>query len=723
MEDKQQVLVQDPLSLKIDDKKFADVIQKRIDASKKYFDDEKHLKDRIEKNEKYYFGRQVNPDELKSYEGKWLDNVIWESEKNIKAVALSKLPDLIVKPGSDIEESKKAAEDLSKVIDTDIKRRERRQVLALAFKHLPVYFRGVIKYRWDPEVGENGDYVFEAVHPKHIVVDHTSPSNDQKDMDFIAQELELSIKELVMRFPDKKKEILAEAQKDGVHADDKGEIPEAQMATKVKVWEIWFTWYDKTENGEYERIEGVAWKYYKEILKKIKNPNWDWEGQKRTFKYDVELKEDDVRDAMIPMAEGQMNGEMMGMPEMPGMRTETLYNNYFESPEKPFIFLNTELWGDGPIDETSRVEQLVLMQYTLDERGKVVAEKLRNRTKHVFSKEGGLKAEDIEEMDLNDPDEDILIDGDVNKFHGTIPPDLPSAQEFKDYEDTRNRMFAKVGTFATRGELQSDTATTNQIGREADFTRADDLVEETINYAAEKMARAVLQMIKLRYTKEHYVRILGDDGNVIFQRVHRDMIEDGMEVQVTASGTDKIKAERRAMDMAKMQLIDPFTFYKDIGASDPKGRTEKLMLFMISPQEYMAKVVMGLKDTNAMVDELNGPGGGQQAMMDIEMMVQGQMPPIPQNVDAEYLQTLTDFMSSQDFLNLPPELQQQIGAFAQEVLAMVDQQVQAQGQPAQQFGRAKGAGGMGANMNPTAGNTSNTATNAPQLAQGSVRNL
>lgn len=719
-ENKDKIIIQDPLSLDIDDDKFADVIQKRIEASKKYFDEQKHLKDRVEKNEKYYFGRQIKPEEMKNYEGKWLDNVIWESEKNIKAVALSKLPDLIVKPGSDVEDSKSAAEQLSKVVDTDIKRRERRQVLALAFKHLPVYFRGVIKYRWDPEIGENGDYIFEVVHPKHIVVDHTSPSNDQKDMDFIAQELELSIKEAIMRFPDKKAEIIEAAKKDGVQADEKGDVPEAQMATKVKVWEIWFTWYDKTENGEYERVEGVAWKYHNKILKKIKNPNWDWKGQKRTFKYDVELKEEEVRDVTIPMAEGMMQGEMVP-GEIPGLRTETFYNNYFESPEKPFIFINSELWGDSPIDETSRVEQLVLMQYTLDNRGKTIAEKLTQRIKHVFSKEGGLKAEDIEEMDLNNPDEDILVDGDVNKVHSSIPPEMPTAQEMKDYEDTRNRMFAKAGTFATRGEVQTDVATSNQIAREADFTRADDLVEETINYAAEKMARAVLQMIKLRYTEDHYARILGDDGKVVFQRVHRDMVEDGMEVQVTASGTDKIKAERRAMDMAKLQLIDPFTFYKDIGASDPKGRTEKLMLFMSSPEQYMAQVVMGLKDTNQMATALNGPGGGQQAMMDIQMMTQGQMPPVPQNVDAEYLDTLTEFMQSPEFQALPPEVQAQIGQFAQQILSMVDQQSQAQAQPGQQFGQPKGA--TGTPVNPSAGNTSSVPTQAPQLAQGSPRNL
>ena len=67
-----------------------------------------------------------------------------------------------------------------------------------------------------------------------------------------------------------------------------------------------------------------------------------------------------------------------------------------------------------------------------------------------------------------------------------------------------------------------------------------------------------------------------------------DLVYD-QEVTITASGTDKLKAERRAVDMAKMKLIDPHTFYTDIGMSDPADRTLKLMLFLQSPAEYTGR--------------------------------------------------------------------------------------------------------------------------------------
>jgi hypothetical protein len=106
------------------------------------------------------------------------------------------------------------------------------------------------------------------------------------------------------------------------------------------------------------------------------------------------------------------------------------------------------------------------------------------------------------------------------------------------------------------------------------------------------MAEWTLQMIKLRYTDYHFRKFLGDKGQVTFMRLRGDMISDGMEVIIKASGTDKVKSKNQAMDMAKLQMIDPLSFFEDLGVSDPKGRVEKLMLFQTNPAEYMVRFAM-----------------------------------------------------------------------------------------------------------------------------------
>src|SRR3990167_10584130 len=127
------ITIRDPLSLDIKDEIFTKVLKARREESKNWFNSELDMEERIKRNLKYAAGKTVNTKDLKDYEGKWQDSVIWESEQQICAIAFSKMPDIIVKPGKEGEESQKTSEDVSKVIDTDLKRRERREGLQMAF--------------------------------------------------------------------------------------------------------------------------------------------------------------------------------------------------------------------------------------------------------------------------------------------------------------------------------------------------------------------------------------------------------------------------------------------------------------------------------------------------------------------------------------------------------------------------------------------------------------
>jgi hypothetical protein len=603
-----------PLALDIDDKELIENIDKRIEDSRDFYKEEYDLYSRREKNEVYYFGRQIMQKEkeklLKNYESKYMDNVLYEIEASIKPLAMSRLPDLMVLPGNDNETSVLTAQEVTKIVDTQIKERENRKVLGLAFKHLPVYFTGVIKILWDPEIN---DYRFVCIHPDLVDVDHTSPTNNADDMQFVSQIVPLTVEQIIMRFPDKKEEFLNELRKENGLALDQ-EIPWKLMATTIKIREVWFTWYKKHEETEWERIEGVLWKYKDVLLKKMKNPNFDYEGETRYFAYDEPGNEETKRslneqELMMVLATGQLP---------PNAKKEQVYHNYFQNPKKPFYFLGYDQWGKQPFDETSRIEQNIQNQKSLDKRGKQLEETLDHRGHNVFSKESGLTPADVEELDMNDPDEDLVVDGMVNDVHKFIPPERPDAAEFKEMDNLRQRMYAISGSQAVRGTIQTEVATTNQIAREADFTRADDLVEDTINDAAEWMAGYAMQMIKLRYTKDHFVNVLGVAGESVWIKLNRNMIMDGMIVKMKASGTDKLRAQNNAMEMAKMQMVDPYTFFMDMGLSDPEGRTERLILSKTDPIAYLQKVVKGLNTSEALA----------QALMNAELPNQGQ-PAVP----------------------------------------------------------------------------------------------
>ena len=361
-------------------------------------------------------------------------------------------------------------------------------------------------------------------------------------------------------------------------------------AFNLKIEEAWFEWKEKVEDFDPEDPDfdfkaGVLWKLGKgesaKILDKRLDPNWDWEGEDKLFFNDQPVPEE-----LIPQL------ALIGF-DVPGLEQRKVFRNYFGRPRKPFIFMGYEQYGEMPLDETSRIEENLLLQENYDTRGMQITKMIDDaKGKNVYSSKSGLKKETIEAMDVNNPDEDMYIDGDLREVHAFIKKEQPSQAMFGDLTRTRERMLAKIHISApSRGEIQSDTATTNQIARESDFTIADDISDLTINEMSTKMAEALLHMMKLRYTPEHFQKLLGVEGTETHQRLTADVIEDGMVVSIRASGTDKLKAERQAKEEASLGLTDPISYMRDTGRTDAEIRAEMSFLFQNAPELYFKRFI------------------------------------------------------------------------------------------------------------------------------------
>jgi hypothetical protein len=259
-----------------------------------------------------------------------------------------------------------------------------------------------------------------------------------------------------------------------------------------------------------------------------------------------------------------------------------------------------------PYDETSRIEQSIFLQDNVNIRGKQITELAAlAKGKNVFSTDSGLTVNDVALIDMADPNTDILVDGDLSKVHNYIPGIQPQQALFQEQEQNRQRIFTKMGTNAALRGIQSgeNTATQTQLFKESDFTRIDDEVEDTINAAAEWMADWALQFMKLFYTEDHLVSIVGKNGKLVFQKLNRDLIEDGMEVKVSASSVDKLRRKSEAFQLVSIGMIDPVQFFRDIEASDPEGRARSLMLFQTQPMMYFQNYVED-RDVEEMTQEL-----------------------------------------------------------------------------------------------------------------------
>lgn len=601
-----------PLDIAIDDTRLLRYIKNLEIEAKKHWngqvsDGGANLEARRKQNLKYLFGRQLIGRDLKEYESEFLDNVVGESEGILTALAVSKMPDIVIEAGgtgSD-PDRKLTAELLSKTEQKHIESDQNKFDLEMMFKHLPAYLVAVKKYRWDANLNGKGDIVEEVINPDHILLDHTALSSNPDEMLFVIHYVEKTAKEWAMLFPKKEEDIkkCVAAAHPSIAGDPNNE--DVLMAQKVRVAECWYDWMDKApdfdaeSNPKFDFYSGVAWMLSDSVLLgKSKNPNWDYEGHDVTT-----LNGEPVDPAMLEQLMAQ--AAMTGM-EVPGLEIKKVFNNYFKRPRKPFIFMTFEQFLRSAIDETSRIEQQIPLQKSMDVVERQTDHMVSNhKGKHIWSADAGITKKDLKKMDMNNPNVDALIKGDVDKGHAYIQPEMPPAEMFVHIRDRRDRMFSKAGAHgATRGEVTTQVATTNQISREADFTKNDHLVNKTILPVATESAKARLHMMKLRYTEKHFQELLGlDEGKYLHLRLTNDSIDDGLEVVVKASTTDKLRAERNSQMMASLGYSEPYYFMKDLNIPDAQGRAEAIFLWNSNPALWYEKVVLG-KDISMLASQV-----------------------------------------------------------------------------------------------------------------------
>jgi len=277
---------------------------------------------------------------------------------------------------------------------------------------------------------------------------------------------------------------------------------------------------------------------------------------------------------------------------------ETIYNNYFQDPEKPYFFMVYENWGKDPIGVTSRVEQVLEFQDSLNMDGSIIQDaNIRSRGKDLFDT-NAIPQVTIDELDMYDVDQAVGLDvpagSSIDNVHSRLEGKPATQQQYRSMSDNRQKAFEMLGVGqSVRGISGGDTTLgQEQMNREGDYSVADDRVEDTINACAEWQARWSMQFIKMFYTKPHMRHILGKDGEVLHARLTQDMVDDGMEVIVSASGVDKLKTQRLAIENAKMGLSDPLSYFEDSGQANPKERAKRVMLFKMMPQLYLQEYVM-----------------------------------------------------------------------------------------------------------------------------------
>ena len=539
------------LEIKTPDSELISNFKRWIEDSEAYWNNPKkfNLANKRKRNKNYYLGKQIDTDQLYSYQVPFIDNELFVATETITAYTTSGTPSAEVCPQDDTIQSKVMAEDLEWALNTHAEKFDLASKMEAVERNLYLKYVGVIKLRYDTNID---DIVPEVIDPCDIVFDKSCKQGANPL--FLCEKCTATVQQLMNMFPGKKNQIMSEL--------GRQRSTSKLMGTVVTYNEVWFT---QIKDGE--EIECVAWYFKDLLLDKKKNPN---------FLYDED---------------------------------GTQITNFLPRPMKPYIIFNYMNDGTHIIDQTSPFEQAIPLQDILNKRGRQIIENADTANSMLVLKSGAIPTEEAENI-TRDPNQILVLTGQkerpISDAFNVIEPHLLPQYVINDKNDVRSVIHSIMGTPAQfRGEDgKAGTLGEAQMLRSQASGRQDAIIR-ALERGLDTYFKLLVQMMKVWYDSPKKFACKDNDGKFMYIELSRERIPDVAYVTVEHGTTvkpDKKRQEDIAMSLAKMGLIDPYNLFKDLGLKNADSRYDTLVKFKMSPQGLTDEIKTEMQDRAAYID-------------------------------------------------------------------------------------------------------------------------
>lgn len=496
-------------------------------------------------------GAHLSENKLYRHQTPFVDNEIFVGIDAIIAYVCAQTPNAEVYPASDSTESIVLAQNLEKYMHAHAEKFDLSKKLEGAVYNLIGKYIGLLKLRWDPNCGKNGEIVVEVVDPNHVIIDKNAKLGENPR--FICHVLKDSVEGLCSRFPEKADEILTHF---GIKR--KGA---RNMSAEVAYREVWFTYFDK----DYKPQEAVAWYVDDLVLDKDRDPNWLYDNE----------------------------GE-----------------NFLDTPMKPFIPFNLTNDGANWLDRSNALEQAIPQQDILNKLGRQVLDNLATANGFKVIDSHAMTKDDAQNF-TGDPNQILLVKTKPNQRVGDVvqqlTPQLVSNELITQLTQTVQRIHGILGTpsqFTGQEDNRTETASTDLMIKNQASGRQDKIVR-SVDSGVDKYFKFLAQMMTVWYTESHYATVNGGDGKFDFIEMHRNKIEKGMSVRVQSGTTlpfDKQRQESVAINLLKMGVISPYDGYKLLHMDSPQKLYDNFMKWKSDPSQLAMDVQSGDANADAVVD-------------------------------------------------------------------------------------------------------------------------
>jgi len=167
---------------------------------------------------------------------------------------------------------------------------------------------------------------------------------------------------------------------------------------------------------------------------------------------------------------------------------------------------------------------------------------------------------------------------------------------------------------ATRGQAQAKTLGQDILSRQQDFTRIDTLTR-VLNRMVDRVANGLVQLMKLNYTENHLIKVIGEEGAVSFVNLNRTNIDDHIEIQVKSGQNlpmDEVSLRTEALQLWQFGAIDPVTLFERLKFPNPEKAAELLLLWLQGQLEQKTRANIAEAEAGAQARAEASPAANPQ---------------------------------------------------------------------------------------------------------------
>lgn len=534
----------DTFALDLADSEITDVLDKRINDSRTFWNDSAsfNLKDRRERNNRFVTGDHWYDSGSLGGGIPYVQNEIFTAEQVISAYVTARLPELEVYPAKDTPESRRLAQNIATMMRAHSEEHNLQSILCNVVLSLLNDYVGTIELEWDKNCGKFGDVKPSFVSPRNLIVDKRAKQG--KNPGFLSFTLQNTAEELIAKFPKAKDKISNKVQ---------------NKLQSVITWrKVWVTSYIDSKP-----VESLICYFEDIVLTKNKSPHWI---------YDEE---------------------------------EEGVTNYLTESTKPVIPFNYINDGTHWIDRYGPIDQVISLQQMIDRIGRQIQKGIAHSSPVLVFNKKALPKPAADQV-RGEPWEKILVDAnDVRTAYGVIQANQIPAFVVNEIQRLASSLHEIFGTPPQlRGESGDQTATQDLMARNQAQGRQDLLVR-AVDRSLDLYFNYLLQMIKVYYTEDHFVSSLGEDGRYDFVTMNREKIEDGVKIRVKAGSTlpmDKSRLEQVALQLAGLGKISLLSLYEFLDVPNPGKHVERVLKEQVDPVTIVEDIRNDDQDANAVED-------------------------------------------------------------------------------------------------------------------------